>query len=89
MKELLVSEFKKAEIYDNSTKPPTPSNDLDEEGYNIISAKIFPKVKPYINMIDNTKGPYSLHFTLDSNGEAAKYPKYENQTNVLLMGYNN
>ena len=89
MKTLLETEFKRAEIYDNSTTPPLATNLIDEKGYNNISAKIFPKVLPYINMINNTKGPFSLHFTLDFHGEAENYPLYENQTNVLLMGYNN
>ena len=62
---------------------------LDESGYNNISSRVFPKVKPHINMIDNTLGPFSLHLTLDKHGEAANYKLYENQTNVLLMGYNN
>jgi len=74
MKTLLETEFKKAEIYDNTTKPtPTATGKIDEKGYNTISAMIFPAVKPYINMIDNTKGPYSLHFTLGNATEAAKY----------------
>ena len=62
---------------------------IDEDGYNKLSTTVFPEVKPYINMIDNTKGPFSLHFTLDINGEADNYKLYENQTDVLLMGYNN
>jgi hypothetical protein len=53
-------------------------NQLNETGYNNISTRIFPKVKPFVNMIDNTKGPYSMHFTLDYNGEAEKYKLYEN-----------
>jgi hypothetical protein len=31
---------------------------LDEADYNKISFELFPKVKPYVNMIDNTKGPF-------------------------------
>ena len=26
--------------------------------YDAISSKLFPKVKPYINMIDNKRGPF-------------------------------
>lgn len=40
-----------------------------------MSESIFPKVKPVVNMIDNKKGPFSLHFTLDK-AEAAKYTKF-------------
>jgi len=29
-------------------------------------------------MIDNTKGPFSLHMTLDYHGEAENYKLYEN-----------
>lgn len=62
---------------------------IDENGYNNLSTSVFPEVKPYVNMIDNSKGPFSLHFTLDLHGEADNYKFYENQTDVLLMGYNN
>lgn len=40
-------------------------------------------------MIDNTKGPYSLHLTMDPAGEAKKYQYFENQTDSILIGYNN
>lgn len=51
---------------------------MDESGYNNISFNVFPKVKPHVNLIDNTIGPFSLHFTLDFHGEAENYKLYEN-----------
>lgn len=74
----LADEFVKHEIYDDSIKPPLATNKMDEEGYNNISTRVFPEVKPFINMINNTKGPFSLHMTLDYHGEAEKYKLYEN-----------
>jgi len=81
-----MTEFSAHEL---KNKDGSPTGWIDEEGYNNISYTVFPEVKPYINMIDNTKGPFSLHFTLDFHGEAENYKLFENQTNVLLMGYNN
>ena len=42
-----------------------------------MSESIFPRVKPVVNMIDNKKGPFSLHFTLNK-AEAEKYKIFEN-----------
>ena len=65
---------------------PLPTGVIGETGYNAISDAVFPLVKPFINMVDNTKGPFSLHFTLDLHGEAENYKLFKNQTNVLLSG---
>ena len=43
----------------------TKTGQINETGYNNISDKVFPNVDPYVNMINNTKGPFSFHFTLD------------------------
>ena len=34
------------------------SGKLNEATYNKFSSELFPKIKPYVNMIDNTKGPF-------------------------------
>jgi len=31
---------------------------LDERTYNKFSSELLPKIKPHVNMIDNTKGPF-------------------------------
>lgn len=88
MNATLETEFAAHEIMSNDTVP-LPTGVIGETGYNAISDAVFPLVKPFINMVDNTKGPFSLHFTLDLHGEADNYKLFKNQTNVLLMGYNN
>ena len=82
----LTAEFAKHDI---KNKDNTSTGNMDESGYNNISGMVFPIVKPHVNMINNTLGPYSFHLTLDLHGEAENYPTYANQSNVLLMGYHN
>lgn len=57
-------------------KDGKPTGLIDEKGYNNISDSVFPDYKPFVNMINNTKGPFSLHMTLDYHGEAENYKLY-------------
>ena len=34
------------------------NGEIDEATYNKFSLDLFPKIKPFVNMIDNTKGPF-------------------------------
>lgn len=66
----LNAEFVKHEI--NNTDG-SPTGNISETGYNNISSEVFPVVMPYVNLINNSMGPYSFHFTLDLHGEADNY----------------
>ena len=36
---------------------------LEKRTYNKFSSELLPKIKPHVNMIDNTKGPFQLQLT--------------------------